>query len=57
MSDGPPSSNVRVVGQLVNGSAVSVAACAGLLNRGDVAVTQHEYGIYGGRNASGQLAS
>jgi glycosyltransferase involved in cell wall biosynthesis len=37
-----------VIGELVNGSPASVAACAELLNRSDVAVIQHEYGIYGG---------
>ncbi len=34
--------------ELVNGSAASVAAAAQALNRSDVAVIQHEYGIYGG---------
>ncbi|ORB06516.1 glycosyl transferase family 1 [Mycobacterium mantenii] len=48
VSDGPPSASTRVVGELVNGSAASVAACAELLNQSDVAVIQHEYGIYGG---------
>jgi glycosyltransferase involved in cell wall biosynthesis len=48
VSDGPPSSSIRVVGELVNGSAASVAACAELLNQSDVAVIQHEYGVYGG---------
>jgi glycosyltransferase involved in cell wall biosynthesis len=48
VSDGPPSSNTRVIGELVNGSPTSVAACAELLNQSDVAVIQHEYGIYGG---------
>lgn len=48
VSDGPPSSSSRVIGELVNGSAASVAACAELLNQSDVAVIQHEYGSYGG---------
>jgi len=48
VSDGPPSSSARVIGELVNGSPTSVAACAELLNRSDVAVIQHEYGVYGG---------
>lgn len=48
VSDGSPSSSTCVVGELVNDSAASVAACAELLNRSDVAVIQHEYGIYGG---------
>jgi glycosyltransferase involved in cell wall biosynthesis len=43
-----PSSNNYVVGEVVNGSAPSLAACADLLNQSDVAVIQHEYGIYGG---------
>jgi glycosyltransferase involved in cell wall biosynthesis len=33
---------------MVNGSRTSAAACAELLNQSDVAVVQHEYGIYGG---------
>ena len=48
VSDGSPSSSTRVIGELVNGSPASVAACAELLNQSDVAVIQHEYGIYGG---------
>ena len=48
ISDGPPSMSTPVIGELVNGSPASVAACAELLNRSDVAVIQHEYGIYGG---------
>ena len=48
VADGPPSSSSRVIGELVNGSPASVAACAELLNQSDVAVIQHEYGIYGG---------
>jgi polysaccharide biosynthesis protein PslF len=48
ISDGPPSASTPVIGELVNGSPASVAACAELLNLSDVAVIQHEYGIYGG---------
>ena len=48
IADGPRSDNDRVVGELVNGSAPSIAATAELLNNSDVAVIQHEYGIYGG---------
>lgn len=48
VADGPPSLSGRVVGELVNGSPTSVAACAELLNDSDVAVIQHEFGIYGG---------
>lgn len=48
VADDPSATNHRVVGELVNGSAPSVAASAALLNRCDVAVVQHEYGLYGG---------
>jgi glycosyltransferase involved in cell wall biosynthesis len=48
VADGSPSLSNRVVGELVNGATGSVAACADLLNQSDVAVIQHEYGIYGG---------
>lgn len=48
VSDGSPSGDGRVVGELVNGSAGSVAASSDLLNQNDIAVIQHEYGIYGG---------
>jgi len=39
-----------VVGHLVAGSRLSMLATAAELNRYDVAVIQHEYGIYGGRD-------
>jgi polysaccharide biosynthesis protein PslF len=48
VADGSPSASPRVVGELVGGSAPSIAACADLLSQSDVAVIQHEYGIYGG---------
>jgi glycosyltransferase involved in cell wall biosynthesis len=48
VSDGPPSESARVIGELVNDSPTSVAECTELLNQRDVAVIQHEYGIYGG---------
>lgn len=38
----------RVVGELANGSPRSVFASSDLLNQFDVAVVQHEYGLYGG---------
>ncbi len=44
-----------VVGELVPGSAASGRAAAGLLNRQDVAVIQHEYGIYGGTDGDDVL--
>lgn len=46
--DGLPTDDGRVIGELTNGSGTSVAAAVELLNRSDVAVIQHEYGIYGG---------
>lgn len=48
VADETPSSSARVIGELANGSPASVAACVELLNQSDVAVIQHEYGIYGG---------
>lgn len=48
VADGTPTRSKRVVGELTNGSAASVAACSDLLNASDVAVIQHEYGIFGG---------
>jgi glycosyltransferase involved in cell wall biosynthesis len=48
VADGKLSSDARVIGELVNGSAASVAATSELLNESDIAVVQHEYGIYGG---------
>jgi glycosyltransferase involved in cell wall biosynthesis len=44
--DGPRP--VGVVGELVAGSAASCREAADTLNQHDVAVVQHEYGIYGG---------
>ena len=38
----------EVVGELVNGVPASVDTAAGLLNECDVAIIQHEYGVYGG---------
>jgi glycosyltransferase involved in cell wall biosynthesis len=48
IADGARSSRDRVVGELVKGSASSIAATCDLLNQNDVAIIQHEYGIYGG---------
>lgn len=48
IADGQPSTHTRVVGQMVNDSTLSAMRCAQLLNESDVAVIQHEYGIYGG---------
>ncbi len=38
----------NLVGELVNGSPRSIAETSELLNQSDIAVIQHEYGIYGG---------
>ena len=48
VADGTPSSDDAVVGELANGSPASVMAAIDLLNQCDVAVIQHEYGLYGG---------
>lgn len=48
IADENPCGDAIVAGELVNGSMPSVAAASELLNRSDVAVIQHEYGIYGG---------
>jgi glycosyltransferase involved in cell wall biosynthesis len=48
VTDGTPGTTDRVVGDLVNGSPHSVAESIELLNVCDVAVVQHEYGLYGG---------
>ena len=45
---GPASQSDRVAGELVNGSRRSLVASSDLLNEFDVAVVQHEYGLYGG---------
>ena len=50
IADGERASSLDIVGELVNGSASSVAAAAALLSMGDIAVVQHEYGLYGGRD-------
>ena len=48
VADGGCSTRDRVVGELVKGSPRSIAATCEILNQNDVAVIQHEYGIYGG---------
>jgi glycosyltransferase involved in cell wall biosynthesis len=52
VADGSLCSDARVVGELVNGSAASVAAAADLLNESDVAIVHHEYGNYGGTDGN-----
>jgi polysaccharide biosynthesis protein PslF len=48
IADGEVSPEPNVVGELVNGESTSVVASAELLNQSDIAIVQHEYGIYGG---------
>ncbi|TDO08226.1 glycosyltransferase involved in cell wall biosynthesis [Mycobacterium sp. BK086] len=49
VADGSPGDGAGVVvGELVNGSPTSVAGAIEILNRSDVVIVQHEYGIYGG---------
>jgi glycosyltransferase involved in cell wall biosynthesis len=48
IADGDVSTRPNVVGELVNGEPSSVRAAAELLNHNDIALIQHEYGIYGG---------
>lgn len=48
IADGTSARDPRVIGELENGRQRSVIACSELLNRNDIAVIQHEYGIYGG---------
>ncbi len=48
LADGLPSASPRVIGEIAAGSPTCVDTAADLLNQSDVAVIQHEYGIYGG---------
>jgi len=48
VADGSLCPDPLVIGELVNGSATSVAETSALLNESDIAVVQHEYGVYGG---------
>ena len=48
VADGLACASKAVIGELENGSARSVANSVELLNRSDVAIVQHEYGLYGG---------
>jgi glycosyltransferase involved in cell wall biosynthesis len=45
----------RVVGELVNGSQHSLSTSSDSLNQFDVAVIQHEYGLYGGADGEDVL--
>jgi glycosyltransferase involved in cell wall biosynthesis len=48
VGDGPPSSDPRVIQQLEAGSPDSLLAATRALSSFDVAIVQHEYGLYGG---------
>ncbi|MCP9273984.1 glycosyltransferase [Mycolicibacterium arenosum] len=48
IADAEVSSDVHVAAELVSGSPDSIAAAVDELNRADVALIQHEYGVYGG---------
>jgi polysaccharide biosynthesis protein PslF len=54
-TEGPASQSDRVAGELVNGSRRSLVASSALLNQFDVAVVQHEYGLYGGTDGDDVL--
>lgn len=48
IADGSSTVDRRVSGELTNGSPTSVVETSELLNKNDIAIIQHEYGIYGG---------
>jgi polysaccharide biosynthesis protein PslF len=48
VTDGEAEYAHRVIGELVNGSPRSLSESAELLNQCEVAIIQHEYGLYGG---------
>jgi glycosyltransferase involved in cell wall biosynthesis len=48
IADDEPSARDNVIGELVNGSPSSIVETSELLNQSDIAIIQHEYGIYGG---------
>jgi polysaccharide biosynthesis protein PslF len=50
-----PASSPEVVGDLLAGSPASCRAAAALLDRDDVVIVQHEYGIYGGADGEDVL--
>ena len=50
IADADVSTDVHVAAELVSGSPDSIAAAVDELNRADVALIQHEYGVYGGND-------
>jgi glycosyltransferase involved in cell wall biosynthesis len=47
-----PGTGDEVVAQLITGDSASLRRAAGQLNQCDVAIMQHEYGVYGGTDGS-----
>jgi len=50
VADGSPSESPMVVGEVINGRLATLASAADMLNLCDVAIIQHEYGVYGGED-------
>jgi glycosyltransferase involved in cell wall biosynthesis len=48
VADGSVSSDPRIIGELVNGEPASLVDASERLSSCDVAIVQHEYGLYGG---------
>ena len=48
IADGEAYTDSRVVADLVDGSPDSITTAVAELNRADIAIVQHEYGVYGG---------
>lgn len=48
ITDGEATTDANVAGELVPGSSQSVQDAVEVLNNSDVAIIQHEYGVYGG---------
>jgi glycosyltransferase involved in cell wall biosynthesis len=51
-----PQNSPLVVHDLINGSGASAADAVGIINGFDVAIVQHEYGIYGGPDGQDVVA-
>lgn len=52
IADEAPCEDARVVGELAAGSTASIAACADQLSQCDVAILQHDVGVYGGADGA-----
>lgn len=55
LEDGPPSPRSEVIFELAAGSPGSLVATAKCLNACDVAIVQHEYGLFGGTDGDDVL--